>query len=117
MPVFLWKEKMRRENKDAFKELMKLIAKRQNEDQGEVDNANFGERVKPDSISDCLFCADEFNSKSAFNRHLLVCSKKPEGLFQCNFCGNCFDTDRGRTTHLNTCSEKHETLPEFECLF
>ena len=34
---------MRRENKDAFKELLKLIAWRQNEDQEEDDCANFGE--------------------------------------------------------------------------
>ena len=43
MPVFLWKEKMKRANKDAFKELLKLIAWRQNEDREEVDNASFGE--------------------------------------------------------------------------
>lgn len=43
MPVFLWKEKMRRGKKDAFKELLKMVASRQNEDHDEVDSASFGE--------------------------------------------------------------------------
>ena len=34
---------MKRKNKDPFKELLKLIALRQNEDQEEVDKARFGE--------------------------------------------------------------------------
>ena len=46
LPVYLWKEKMKREKKDAFKEMLKLISKRQNQDQG--DGCNFGEV--------CLFC-------------------------------------------------------------
>ena len=46
LPVYLWKEKMKREKKDAFKEMLKLISKRQNQDQG--DGCNFGEV--------CIFC-------------------------------------------------------------
>ena len=35
MPVFLWKERMNRMGLDSYKELMKLVAERQN---GDVDD-------------------------------------------------------------------------------
>ena len=33
LPVYLWKDKMKREEKDIFGELLRVLAKRQEEDQ------------------------------------------------------------------------------------
>ena len=38
MPVFLWKEQMKREGKDAFKELLRILSKRQNEDEEDTND-------------------------------------------------------------------------------
>ena len=41
LPVYLWKEKMKREKKDALKEMLKLIYKRQNQDQDDSCKSDF----------------------------------------------------------------------------
>ena len=37
MPVFLWKERMKRMGIDPYKELLKLVAERQNDDTDDVE--------------------------------------------------------------------------------
>ena len=40
LPVFLWKERMKREGKDSFRGLMMLVANRQNSDEEEATPTN-----------------------------------------------------------------------------
>ena len=37
MPVYLWKERMKRMGLDPYKELLKLVAERQNDDKDDVE--------------------------------------------------------------------------------
>ena len=85
--MYLWKEKVNREGKDVFCELLRVLAKRQNEDDLVVDPRmsydvrisqiyslilHFQPILNASEVYSCLFCAAECTSITRKKEHMKV---------------------------------------------
>ena len=84
LPVFLWKDKMKKEWKDVFVEMLKMMAKRQNEvshimkkEIPEQNKENEDEQEEEEEeMNWCYFCNRDFRSRQAANVHMRTCKDK-----------------------------------------
>ena len=110
LPVFMWMRKTKKEEKDPFVELLKLIAWRQENDQEEEEEQpNIPEAdLPPTGAPSCLFCGKSFDSLAKKKDHMKDCEsgKQLKMNHPCLFCGKSFPTKKGKTTHMNTCKPK-----------
>ena len=108
--MFLWKEKTRRQGKDSFKELLKLVAKRQNNDEEEASSTSTSGDVPVSKVMDCLFCGAGFSSLRLKATHMKVRHQFQPGessplsiLFRSAL--------RGLWTSITACSASPPSLP------
>ena len=78
MPTYLWQDKLKREGKDPFQELLQLLANRQKDDVDcQVGTINWQNsvvyiQVLEGGVPDFLFCGHELNIKSEQKKHFAI---------------------------------------------
>ena len=76
LPVYMWKEKIKREKKDLYVELLAVVSKFNQEGLQEEQEGNQNQEEGEGSAADtwhCLFCGTEFQQTVEKKNHMKVC--------------------------------------------